>query len=397
MQHRGQVGVWVVVVIVVAAVGSLAVLASRGGSASSATPSTPADEREAIPVEVASVETGPIARRRVFSGSLEATAHVTVAPEIGGRIVTLSIDLADPVTRGQVVATLDRDEHEQFVAQAEADLAVARAGVAEAESAASIAGREFERVRQLHEQSIVSDSELDAARAADLSSRATLAVAEARVQRAEAALRSARIRLESATVRAEWQSGDATRVVAERFAEEGDTVSAGDPLLDIIELDPIEAVVFVTESDYAQFSPGQAVSLTTDAYPGRRWEGAVSRVAPIFRSGSRQARVEVSVPNPDASLKPGMFARVETTLARVDDAITVPEAALAQRDGRPVLFVVSDDGSSVLMVAVEPGIRDSGRVQILAPSVSGRVVTLGQQLLGDGSSITIHTPRETGG
>ncbi len=399
MDRRGQIGVWVVVGVVALVAGTLAVAAARRGTDASdpGSPPTAAGASVAVPVEVASVRVGPLAERRIFSGSLEATAHVTVASKVGGRIITLPVDLADPVTRGQVVATIDHDELEQVVAQADADLSVARAGVTEAESAAAIAHREFERVEQLHEQAIVSDSELDAARAAEQSSRAALAVAQARVQRAEASLRSARIRRESATVRASWNSGDASRVVAERFAEEGDTVAAGDPLLDIIELDPIEAAVFVTESDYAQLEPGQSVSITTDAYAGRQWTGEVSRVAPVFRAGSRQARVEVSIPNPGSLLKPGMFVRVETTLARVDDAVSVPEAALAQRDGVPVLFVVDADGTAVRMIQVEPGIRDGGLVQIRSPRVSGQVVTLGQQLLSDGSPIRVHAPRGDGG
>jgi len=80
----------------------------------------------AVPVELAPIEHGPIARRRTFSGTLEPHAELVVAPKIAGRIEELAVDLADRVTRGQVVARLDDNaERLQAVAQAEADLAVA--------------------------------------------------------------------------------------------------------------------------------------------------------------------------------------------------------------------------------------------------------------------------------
>ena len=358
---------------------------------------------QAAPVDAEAIEHGPIEHRRVFSGSLEASARTTIAPKVGGRIVTLSLDIADPIRRGEVDATLDREESEQLVTQAEADLALAKAGLAEAQSTASNAEEEFKRLDALHADSIVSDSELDAARAQHLATAAAVEVAQARVSRAESELQAARIRLAYTDVRAEWDAGDDERVVAERHAEEGDTVTAGSPILTIVELDPIDAVIFVTESDYARLGPGQRVSLTTDAYPGRTWEGEVSRIAPVFRQGSRQARVEVRVANPDASLKPGMFVRVEAVLGRVEDATIVPESALTVREGQDVVFVVSGDGRTAKMTPVTVGIRDGQRVQVTGEGLVGRVVTLGQQLLGDGSAISLPddatnaTPANAGG
>lgn len=349
---------------------------------------------EAIPVEAAMVEHGPIERRRVFSGSLEPSARTVVASKIGGRVVTLGPHIADPVTNGQTVATLDDDEYVQLVQQAEADHALALAGLTEAESTAKNAVLEFERLEALHQDSIVSDSQLDAARAAYESTAAAVKVARARVDRAASVLEAARIRRSYTTVRAEWHTGDKERVVAERHLDEGDTVAAGTPMLTIIELDPVEAVIYVAETDYASLSPGQAVSLSTDAYPGRRWEGEIARIAPVFNRGSRQARVEVRVTNADTALKPGMFVRVEVVLGRVEDATIVPEAALTLRDRRPVVFVVAGDGSTARMVPVAVGIRDESRVQVIGDGIEGRVITLGQQLLGDGTAISLQPERD---
>lgn len=356
----------------------------------------------AAPVAVAFVERGRIEDRRVFSGTLEATARVTLSPRVSGIVTHFPLDIADSVERGQVVAVLDSAEFEQAVMQAEAELAVARASLVEARNAAEIARRELDRVRTLQERGIASESQLDTARAADLASSSAVAVAEAQLTRAEAVLQTARIRADYTTIRATWDDGDDHRLVAERFVEVGDTVAANTPLLSIIELNPIQAIVYVTEREYGRLAVGQPVTLSTDAFPEERWRGEVARIAPVFVEGSRQARVEISVENADGRLKPGMFTRVEATLRADDEATIVPAGAIVQRAGTDVIFVVVEgegegegagvgdgEAATVRMLPVRLGIREGERVQVFGEGVDGRVVTLGQQLIGDGSKITI--------
>ena len=354
-----------------------------GGSAGGQT------ERGPVPVEIAPIEQGPIALRRSFTGSLDANAEFVVAPKVEGRIEQIDVDLGDRVSRGQVVARLDDAEHQQVVAQAEAELAVARANLSEAESQLNLAGRELERLEQLRQRGMGSESELDIARAEREAAQARVEVARAQVSRAGAALAMARIRLGYTRVSADWSGGSETREVAERFLDEGGTVAANEPLLRIVELDPLTAVFHVPERDYARLQVGQQAELYTDAWPGEAFPGEISRIAPVFRANARQARVELRVDNPERRLKPGMFARIELVLARVDDAITVPEAALVRRDGSDGVFRVADDSGTVAWQPVQPGIREAGRVQVAGLDPDGRVVVLGQQLLDDGTAIRI--------
>jgi RND family efflux transporter MFP subunit len=216
-----------------------------------------------------------------------------------------------------------------------------------------------------------------------------LAVAEAGVRRAEAELETARIRLRYTRVTASWSEGDDERVVAERHVDVGQTVSPGEPLLRIVGLNPLTGVLHVTEKDFSRLARHQAMTLVTDVYPGESFPATISRIAPVFRESSRQARVEVLVPNLDQRLKPGMFMRATVVLASVEDALSVPESALTSRGDRPGVFVVDEESQTVSWRPVTPGIRDGGRLQILGEGLSGRVVTLGQQLIDDGSSITI--------
>jgi len=340
-------------------------------------------------VEVAEIQRRAIALRRSFTGTLEARADFIVSPKIDGRVVRLEVDLADSVSRGQVVASLDDAEHRQTVARAEADLAVARANLAEGRSLLVIAERELQRIDKLQERGVSSVSQRDLAKADQLAKQAHAQVTQAQVTRAEAELEAARIRLGYTQVRAAWRNGEERRVVAERFVDEGETVSANAPLLRIVELDPMTAVFFVTERDYALLRPGQRVELTTDAYPGEIFNGRIARIAPVFRKDARQARVEVSADNPDMRLKPGMYARAGVVLESVDEATVVPEHALATRDGKKGVFVVAADGRSVSWRTVAAGIREAGMVQVTGDGLTGRVVTLGQQLLDDGSAVTL--------
>ena len=346
-------------------------------------------ERQPAPVEVVPVRQGPIALRRTFSGTLDATERFVVAPKVSGRITQLTVDLSDDITRGQAVAQLDNAEYVQAVAAAEADIAVAKANVTEASNALDIASRDLDRIETLLRRGVASESQADTARADVLARQSQLAVARAQVTRAEAALETARIRLGYTTVNADWSGGDDHRVVSERFVSAGDTVSANTPLLAIVELDPIKGVIFITEKDYARLAVGQPVVITTDAYPGETFEGAVSRISPVFRESSRQARVELTVPNKDRRLKPGMFIRAAVVLDRLDNATLVPAQALTRRDDRDGVFMVNENDMTVRWQPLEVGIREGDLVQLKVDNLAGRVVTLGQQLVDDGTKITI--------
>jgi RND family efflux transporter MFP subunit len=345
--------------------------------------------RRPVPVEVAPVQHGPIVLERTFSGELEALAEFVVAPKVSGRVEHVFVNIADTVKRGQVVAELDNDEYVQAVAQARADLEVAKANLSKAKSDLETANREFKRTESLLKRGIASDSEFDAVRQDQLAKQAQLKVAEAQVAKAESSLETANIRLGYTKVTAGWTGGDEERVVAERYVDEGQTVAANAQLLSIVELNPIVGVVFVAESDYARLRPGQLVSLTTDAYPGEQFTGRIDRIAPIFRKATRQARIEMTVDNPRHRLKPGMFIRASVVMARVAAATIVPEQALTVRDDKSGVFIVSEDGQSVVWREVKVGIREGDRVQVEGAGLSGRVVTLGQQLVNDGSAVMI--------
>lgn len=385
----GCLKIGLVVVLVLVAVAVVVTLVRRRGEDSGG--GRRSGEARVMPVEVEAIGRGRMEWRRLFSGTLEASAELKVAPKIAGRIARILVDLSDRVERGDEVALLDDAEYAQAVSSARADLAVATAQAAEAANRLELAERELARMRTLEERGVASAAALDTAETEFIMRRSALQVAQAGVQASEAALATAEIRLSYTRITAVWSEGDDTRVVAERFANEGDTVAANTPLFSVVRLQPVRAVFFVPERDYVLIQPGQRVDLFTDAFPGEAFPGEVSRVSPVFREDSRQARVEIVSANADERLKPGMFVRARAVLQTVEDAVHVPQAALSSRAGEIGVFLLDESAGTVDWVTVQTGIESDGRVQIVSPAITGRVVTLGHQLLADGVGVHVIT------
>ncbi len=344
-------------------------------------------ERAAIPVEVATVEVGAIELQRVFTGTLMAHAEFVVVPKVAGRIEALSVDLADTVKRDQVVAKLDDAEFVQAVASAKADLELEKASHKEAEGLLTIAERELTRLQRMRERGDVSESQLDAARSEQVVKKAQTEVTQARIAGAEADLASAQVRLGYTKITASWQGGNEQRVVAARLVDAGQTVAANTPLLRIVELNPLTAVFFVTERDYGLLQVGQIATIHSDAFPDEVFHGQVERIAPVFSESTRQAQVELLIDNPELRLKPGMFVRATVTLQHADDARIIPQQALTKRNEQQGVFVIVDDIARWHVVQL--GFQQNEQVQVLTELPAGPVVTLGQQLLDDGSHVHV--------
>lgn len=379
--------------LLIAAVAVAALVAgwwlTRPGMPGGEAPPTAATGR--VAVEAADVSTGSVTDVRSFTGSVEAGDAFTVAPKIGGLVEDVHVDIGDPVRRGQVVVELDDDEATQSLAEAEAELAVAQAELELARADARLARRELDRTRTLAQRELASQSELDTASARAEAQEAAVAVATARVTQREAALARARVQLGYTSVRADWPGEDADRVVGERLINAGDTVAANTALVTILDLSPVTIVFNAPESDYARLATGQPARITADAFPQRIFEGRIARIAPRFAEDSRQARVEVTAANEDGNLKPGMFATVRITVDEAEENATlVPtEAVVRHTEGPGVYRIVEGDPPTVRFEPVRIGIEGEDRVQILEPDLSGRVVTLGQQMLEDGAPVVV--------
>lgn len=349
------------------------------------------------------VETRPIYKDSirdigVFTGSLEPKSRFDVAPKVAGWLKELLVDVGDQVERNQIIAVLDDEEFAQQVEQARAELQVAKANAENYANDLDIAKREYERAKALREKQIASASELDVSEAAFNASQTRHKVSLAQVAQKEAALKTALVRLSYTKVQAFWEESDQARVVGERFVDVGELLAINQPIVSILENDPLTAVVYVIERDYPKVSIGQQAVISTDAYPGRTFTGSITRIAPLLRESSRQARLEVEVPNPEHMLKPGMFVRARVEFARHENATLVPLPALVKRDNRDGVFIADTKNLKARFVPVTTGIINGEIVEITEPEISGRVITMGNHLLENGSDITlpnIEPPPET--
>jgi len=286
----------------------------------------PDTQNQAAPVavEITAVKKARIQDYGNFSGTLFPKSQYMIAPKISGRLEKLMVNIGDRVTRNQLIAELDDEEYSQQVRQAEADLQVAQANLEESLSSLDVARRELERIEELHKKGISADSELDAAKGAFTSQESRYKVTQAQVSHREASLEAAKVRLSYTKIRATWEEGSPTRVVGERFVYEGTMLTANAPILSILEIDPLLAVIHITDKDYFRIKKEQNAFVSSDAIPGKAVPGKIVRIAPLLQETSREARIEIEIPNADELFKPGMFINVQVEFATNDDATVVP-------------------------------------------------------------------------
>jgi RND family efflux transporter MFP subunit len=352
----------------------------------------------AVAVVLSPVENGLIRDVGRFSGTLIPKSQFVVAPKVSGKLKKLYVNIGDKVSRGQVVAQLDDEEYQQQVAQAEADLKVAKANFEEARSALELAKKDLERAATLHQKGIYSDAQYDASQAQFQSQEAKFKVAEAQVANREAALETARLHLSYTRIIASWETGGNTRYVGERYVDEGALLSANTPIISIVELQPITAVIYATDKEYFRIKVGQEVTVASSVFPGSLFQGQVTRVAPLLRETTRQARVEIDINNEDNVLKPGMFVNVEVEFDRRENARIVPFSAIVSRGNSQGVFVADVENKKAYFKPIKTGIVEGEKAEVVEPAgLSGFVVTLGQHLLQDGMGIILpETGVETG-
>ncbi|MEW5736692.1 MAG: efflux RND transporter periplasmic adaptor subunit [Thermodesulfobacteriota bacterium] len=346
------------------------------------------------PARAVPVEAVPVARRTMtdvarFTGTLYPRSRFVVAPKVSGRLEKLFVNIGDTVKNGQLLAELDNAEYVQQVAQATAELQVARANLADSKSGIAAATREYERAKELRRQKVASEAELDEAEALYNAAMAKVDVATAQIKQKEAELAAAEVRLSYARINASWEDGGSERRVAERFVDQGAMLKANDPIVSIVDTSSVLAVIFVIERDYPDILPGQEAEVTTDAHGDRTFRGRVARRAPVLQEESRQARVEIEIENPDGLLAPGMFVRANIRMEARENAAAVPVSALARRNGSQGVFLVDPETKKARFVPVKTGISQDGMVEILSPEISGLVITLGHHLVEDGTLVAL--------
>lgn len=323
--------------------------------------------------EAATIDTAPRSTARISRGAFQQAviatgvirpvvgAEVDVGSRISGTVDSLPVKVGDRVNRGELLAELDATDLEAGLEEAKANLALARPRVALAESTLA-------RRRRLAASGLITAEDLDMA-------VRDLAVEQARFQASDARLRSAEILLGYSRIRAPISG-----VIAEVSTREGETVAAGlsaPTFVTIVDLERLEALAYVDETDIGRIHLGQVGTFTVDTYQDTEFAARVTAIQPKAELQGSVVNYIVRLeyePREGYILRPEMTAHVRLVVEQREAALTAPRRALRRHDGRQFL-AVQRSGEWVEQ-EVEIGWRSEEAVEIVSGVDEGDLVEL---------------------
>lgn len=288
-----------------------------------------------ISFQTVTVGKGSIAAQVTANGTLSAKGTVQVGAQVSGRVTELHADFNDKVKKGQLIAKLDELVLKAQIDQAQASYDLAVANMKKAQVTLADSNRQYDRQKLLKDQQLVAGIVVEQAEVTRDSAVASLSASKAQVSQAAANLKQARTNLSYATI---YSPVDG--VVLSRSVELGQTVAASlsAPVLFTIaeDLARMQIDTAVAEADVGRLKEEMRATFTVDAFPGKTFEGIVRQVrnAPTTTSGVVTYDAVIDVENKDLSLRPGMTASVTFELAKVADAIKIPNSALRFKPSR---------------------------------------------------------------
>lgn len=336
--------------------------AQGGASGGAAGASKPPGGAPPMPVEAAQVRVGTVERTVTAVGSLLSNESVVVRPEIAGRISEIAFKEGQRVAKGTVLVRLDD--------------AIARATLAQAQASIAFSRAELSRADQLVRQNT-----------GPLRNREQ---ASAKLLADEAAVQLARAQLDKQVIAAPFDG-----VLGLRKVSVGDFVQAGKDIVNLEDIDTLKLDFRVPEMFLPAVKVGQTVRVAVDAFGGRSFDGTVYAIDPLVDVNGRALAIRARVPNPDGSLRPGLFARVSLTLTTVPDAVLIPEQAIVAFGKDQFVFKVVD--GKVVQTRVVLGERRNAEVEIAKGLAPGdMVVTAGQLKIRDGVPVTVLPAKPAG-
>lgn len=309
---------------------------------------------QAIVVNVDKVVAGDIPRTIEALGGLTAMEKVIISAETSGRISEINFKNGQQVAKGMPIVQLDNQ-------QAEADYK-------SAVTAYHLASQKFERSKSLVDEAI---------------SKQDLAVLKADVATKQAAVQSTLADLNEKEVVAPFSG-----TLGAFQVQVGDYVNAGAALVTLTNASMLRVDYNITESMLPELKNGQLVTVTTSAYPDKKFYGTVTFISPTVSQDSRMVAVEAQINNKDALLTPGMFVKITQQIGEIKNAILVPSAAISADIKGYYVFVVK--GNQAEQTYIKTGMQDGTNTQVLSGLTVGQtIVTAGQQKLQDGSTISV--------
>jgi len=302
-------------------------------------------------------------------GTLKPYEEVIVSSEVDGIVKNLRVNEGSPVSRGTVLVELNETNYRHEMNRDDAVLRQAEASLANAKL-------EYERKAALYKEELVTKQQFD-----DISARLALTAGE--LDRARANLSLAKEKLTKTKIYSPLQG-----IVREKKVTTGDYVRNGSQLLWIVKSDPIKLSFTVPEKEVGKLKAGQDVMFKVDSFPDTEFKGLLSTIYPSLEEKTRTLQVEALVPNHDAKLKPGLFAKVTLYTGQSKDIVIVPITAVLYEDSRVKVFVAEGDRAKERPVKI--GSKYGEYLEILEGlQKSEIVVVVGQNNLAEGVKINV--------
>ena len=345
-------------------------------------------DTSAKPVKVDVVREETVKRAVELVGTLAAVDQVTISSEADGKVSRILADLGDPVKAGQPLIQVDREKQQYNFDQQRAtlDKALAQLGapdpqhLPEAEKTPDVqkahadlaqARQAYDRANELFKRTLVPQQTLDDAATTLQSKQASYDLSlqnaknlRASIQASEASMKLADRQLRDTEIRAPFDG-----YVEKRLVNLGELVKTQMPVMAVVRVDPLKVIAEIPEKMAPWIKDGQPVQLHVDAYPDRTFIGKVSRISPAVNTATRAFPFEALVPNKDALLKPGTFARVHIESGKVDNVLTLPYSTMQYRYGVNRVFVV--DGDKLAARELKVGDRLGDRIEIISGVKAG--------------------------
>lgn len=285
-------------------------------------------------------------------GTLAPVQGVTLSAELEGTVVRIAAENGAWVTEGDLVIELDTT--------------IEQAQIAAAEARAELARLQRERAEELRDKATISQAEYDSALAQFAQARAEVATIQASIDKK--------------SIRAPFSGR-----VGIRQVNLGQFVTRGTPLVPLQKLDPVFVNFSVPQRQLPRLAIGQPVNVGVDAFAGRAFVAEISAINPVVDASTRNVDVQATLPNPEETLRAGMFARVEVVLPEDEPVVVVPATAISYASYGNTVYVVETlkgaDGAEYLGVRQQPVRLGRGRGDQIA-IVEG--LTGGEQVVTSG-------------
>nr|MDQ3420602.1 efflux RND transporter periplasmic adaptor subunit [Acidobacteriota bacterium] len=295
-------------------------------------------------VTTMSLSRGDIAETVQATGTLGAVETVDVGTQVSGVVEEMSADFNDIVKKGQVIARLDPSIIQTQIEQAKANVTRAEADLDRLRVNLTDAKRKLEQAKQMWDKQLIPRDQLETAELNVKTQESQIRSSEAGLIQTKSQLNTQLVNLGHTVIKAPIDG-----IVISRSVDQGQTVAASmnAPVLYVIaaDLTKMQIIANIDESEIGRMRTGQPVTFRVDAYPTDTFRGMVHqiRLLPTTVQNVVTYSTVISVPNPDYKLKPGMTGNVTIEIARRENVLRAPAAALRFRPSNDVFAALKQD------------------------------------------------------